>query len=188
MTGSVIETYRNLITLDDGVRLLIRPLTADDREALVLLYANAQPSDLRPLRHDVTNAELVNRWVDELDYSHVLPLLALLKDRIVGNATLHHRSPPYQHIGEVRIYLAQDFRRRGLGSKMLAALIDFARKEGLYWLQAEVFASQPRVIRAFEKLGFEQRCVLEDYFMLPDRQTEDVAVLMMKLLERIGEF
>ena len=41
---------------------------------------------------------------------------------------------------------------------------------------------------AFEKLGFEQRCVLEDYFMLPDGQTEDVALLMMKLLERIGEF
>jgi L-amino acid N-acyltransferase YncA len=188
MAGTVVETYRSLITLDDGVRLLIRPLIADDREALVQLYASAQPSDLRPLRHDVTNAELVNRWVDELDYDHVLPLLAVLKDRIVGNATLHHRSLPYQHIGEVRIYLAQDFRRRGLGSKLLAALIEFARKEGLYWLQAEVFASEPKVIRAFEKLGFERRCVLEDYFMLPDGQTEDIVLLMMKLLERIGEF
>ena len=40
-----------------------------------------------------------------------------------------------------------------------------ARKEGLHWLQAEVFASQPKVIRAFETVGFERQCVFIDYFI-----------------------
>ena len=71
---------------------------------------------------------------------------------------------------------------------MLKTLIDLARREGLHWLQAEVFASRPKVIRAFEALGFEQRCVLEDYFMLPDGQTEDVVILMLRLLKRTGAF
>ena len=32
MTKTVIETYRRLVTLEDGARVLIRPLTAEDRE------------------------------------------------------------------------------------------------------------------------------------------------------------
>ena len=152
------------------------------------LYASAQPEDLRALRHDVTDPNIVHTWVDELDYRRVLPLLALMNERIVGNATLHRRDVPYQHIGEVRIFLAKDFRRRGLGTEMLKTLVELARKEGLHWLQAEIFASQPKVIRAFESLGFERRCLLEDHFMLPDGQTEDVVLMLMRLLERVGEF
>ncbi|HEC22602.1 MAG TPA: GNAT family N-acetyltransferase [Chloroflexi bacterium] len=186
--ATVIETYRHLVTLADGARLLLRPLTADDRDGLIELYASASPEDLRSLRHDVTDPEVIRTWVDELDYNRVLPLLAVINGRIVGNATLHRGEGPYRHIGEVRIFLAKDFRGRGLGTEMLKTLIELARKEGLHWLRAEVFASQPKVIRAFEGLGFERRCVLEDYFMLPDGQTEDVVVLLMRLLRRVGEF
>lgn len=188
MTIAATEMYRKLVTLGDGARLLLRPLTPDDRAALIDLYAAAHPEDLRALRDDVTDPDVIHAWVDDLDYRHVLPLLALIDGRVVGNATLHHRPGPYRHIGEVRIFLAQDFRRRGLGTEMLKTLIDLVRKEGLHWLQAEVFASQPKVIRAFERVGFERRCVLEDYFMLADGQTEDVVLLLLRLLQRTDEF
>lgn len=182
------ETFRRLVTLTDGVRILLRPLVPDDRDKLIKLYAAAQPEDLRSLRDDVTDPAVVGKWVDVLDYSRVLPLLALSNDRIVGNATLHHRAGPYRHIGEVRIFLAKDFRGRGLGTEMIKTLIDLARREGLHWLQAEVFASQPKVIRAFESLGLEKQYVFEDYFMQADGATVDVALLMMRLLERSDEF
>ena len=184
MDKSVIETYRHIVTLKDGARILLRPLTADDEGELIKMYASLQPEDLRSVRDDVTDPEVVRAWVADLDYSRVLPLLAIINDRVVGNATLHRRGGPYQHIGEVRIYLASDYRGRGLGTEMLKTLTELARREGLHWLQAEVFASQPKVIRAFEGLGFERQCVLEDYFMLPDGQTEDVVILLMRLLER----
>ncbi len=188
MTTSATETYRRLITLTDGARLLLRPLTEEDRAALLDLYTTAEPSDLHSLRHDVTNAEVVNSWVDDLDYHYVFPLLAIINDRVVGNATLHRPGGPFRHIGELRIFLAKDYRRRGLGTEMLHSLVELARKEGLHQLRAEVFASQPKVIRAFESLGFERRCVLEDYFMRPDGQTEDIVLLLMRLLDCVGEF
>jgi L-amino acid N-acyltransferase YncA len=188
MVKSVVETYRHIVNLEDGARILLRPLTTDDEEALIKLYASAQPEDLRSLRDDVTDPGVVRTWVVELDYDRVLPLLAVMTDRIVGNATLHHRFGPYHHIGEVRIFLSKDVRGRGLGTAMLKTLIELARKEGLHWLQAEVFASRPKIVRAFEELGFERKCVYEDYFMLPDGDTEDVVVLLMRLLERKGAF
>ena len=102
------------------------------------------------LRHDVTDPAVIQGWVENLDYARVLPLLAVINNQIVGNATLHRKGGPYRHIGEVRIYLAKDYRGRGLGTEMIKTLIDLARKEGLHQLRAEVFASQPKVIRAFE--------------------------------------
>jgi L-amino acid N-acyltransferase YncA len=188
MVKAISETYRRIVTLGDGARILLRPLTAEDGEGLIQLYASARPEDLRPLRDDVTDPNVVQTWVDKLDYSRVLPLLALINDQIIGNATLHLGSGPYRYTGEIRIFLTRDFRGRGLGTEMLKTLIELARKGGLHWLRAEVFASQPKVIRAFEGLGFERQCVFEDYFMLSDGQTEDVVILHMRLLKRTDEF
>jgi RimJ/RimL family protein N-acetyltransferase len=182
------ETYRQLVNLQGGVRVLLRPLVAEDEEALVALFSAVQPEDLRSMRHAVTDPRVVRNWIEDLDYERVLPLLAVVNDRIVGQATLHRQPGPAQHIGEVRIYLAKDYRGRGLGSEMIKTLTDMARRMDLHWLHAEVFASRPKVVRAFEGLGFQQLCTFEDNFMMPDGHTEDIVVLRMRLLERTDEF
>jgi acetyltransferase len=188
MTASTLETFRRLVTLEDGARLLLRPLTPDDEEALVQLYANADPEDLRDLRDDVSDPALVREWARSVDLTRVLPLVAVINERIVGNATLHRHSGPYYHIGEVRIFLSKEYRQRGLGTEMLKTLIELARKEGLHWLKAEVFASKPKVIRAFAALGFEQQCIFEDFFMLPNGQAEDISYMLLRLLKPTGAF
>jgi RimJ/RimL family protein N-acetyltransferase len=131
---------------------------------------------------------VIESWFENLDYSQVLPLLALFKDRVVGQATLHFRRGPERHIGEVRIFLAKDFRQRGLGTRMLNTLIDLARRRDIDLLLAEVVADQSRVIKAFQKLGFELRCTFEDYFMLPDGDTRDVAMLVLRLKRKTDVF
>ena len=188
MLPDQIKNFRDVVTLKDGVNVLLRPMTADDQPKLVDLFAPISEEDARYLRDDVKDAAVIQSWCDDLDYAHVLPLLALVKDRLVGEATLHFRTGPKRHLGEVRIFLAKDFRRRGLGSKMLNKLIDLARKQDLYTLVAEIVADQSKVIRAFQNLGFELRCVYADYFMLPDGDTRDVAILMYTLRPDIDEF
>jgi L-amino acid N-acyltransferase YncA len=188
MLPDQIKNFRDVITLKDGVNVLLRPMTADDQPQLVDLFAPISEEDARYLRNDVKDAAVIQSWCEELDYARVLPLLALVKDRVVGEATLHFRAGPKRHLGEVRIYLAKDFRRRGLGSKMLNKLIDLARKQDLYTLVAEIVADQSKVIKAFQNLGFELRCVYADYFMLPDGDTRDVAILMYGLRPDIDEF
>jgi RimJ/RimL family protein N-acetyltransferase len=188
MLPDQIKNYRDIVTLKDGVNVLLRAMTPEDEERLVELFAPISEEDLRYLRHNVKDPVLINSWCESLDYARVLPLLALVKDRVVGEATLHFRTGPKRHLGEVRIFLSKDFRRRGLGTKMLNKLIELARKQDLSTLIAEIVADQSKVIRAFQNLGFELRCTYDDYFMLPDGDMRDVAVLMYCLRPTVDEF
>jgi len=180
--------YRQLVTLPDGGRLLLRPLTPEDRQALIDLFAPTSAEDRRYMRHKVSDPEVVGRWVDELDYDTVLPLVAVISDRIVGNATLHFLEGPARHRAEVRIFLAKEIRRRGVGSRMLQALIELAKRRSIYMIEAQIISDQTSVIKSFQKLGFELKCVLDDYFILPDGELKDVAHLILRLRDFGGDF
>ncbi len=173
--------YRQLVTLRDGARVLLRPMTRDDRQALIELFAPVTPDDKRFFRTNVSDPDVVGSWVDNLDYDKVLPIVALIGDRIVGDATLHFNHGPKRHIGELRVFLAKDFRNRGLGSKMFMALIDLAKRHNLYMLEGEVVADQTHVVKAFQNAGFIVKCTFEDYFMCPDGELHDMAHLILRL-------
>ncbi len=188
MLPEQIKNFREIVTLRDGVNVLLRPMIPEDEARLIELFAPINEEDLRYLRDNVKDPAVIQEWCRTLDYTRVLPLLALVKDRVVGQATLHFRHGPKRHIGEVRIFLAKDFRQRGLGTRMLKTLIELARRQNLHTLVAEVVADQTRVIKAFQNLGFVLRCTFEDFFMLPDGELRDVAVLTLSLRPALEEF
>jgi L-amino acid N-acyltransferase YncA len=178
-----LATYRHLSTLEGGVRVLLRPLTQADKEQLVALFANAPPEDLDYFRSDAKDPAVVAAWCDELDYHKVFPLVAVVNNQIVGNATLHIGAGYSRHLGWVRLYLDRAHRRRGIGRLMLGGLVEIARKVGLQQVVAEVVTNQTQVIKAFQSLGFEQVFVYPDFFMTPQGETLDVALLVLRLVD-----
>ncbi len=181
-----LTNYRHLVTLPDGLRVLLRPLVAKDRDALVALFANLPPEETQVFRSNITNMELVASWAEKPDYTRVFPLVALVGERIVGNSTLHLGSGFTRHIAETRIFLAREFRRRGIGSAMIRSQLEIARKLGLHQVIAEVVESRPQVIHAFERLGFERQFAWKDLFMTAEGETLDMIVLV-NYLKRPGE-
>lgn len=188
MMPEQIQKFREIVTLADGARILIRPMVKEDQGGLTDLFSSVTNDDLRYFRHDVKDPKVINKWIDDLDYYQVIPLLATANDHVVGNATLHFGKGPRRHIGEIRLYLKRDFRKRGLGMKILRVIIDMARRQGLHILVAEVIAENVKVAKAFENLGFVQKCILDDFFMFPDGECIDVKIMMMPLKLRIDEF
>ncbi len=134
----------------------------------------------------MTQPGLVASWAENPQYERVFPLVAVVADRIVGNCTLHLGSGYTRHIAEIRIFLAREFRRRGIGSAMIKSHLEIARKLGLHQVVAEIVESRPQVIHAFERLGFERRFAWQDLFMTPEGETLDMIVLV-NYLKRPGE-
>jgi len=161
-------------------------LVTKDRDALVALFANLPPEETQVFRSNITNIELVASWAEKPDYTRVFPLVALVGERIVGNSTLYLGSGFTRHIAETRIFLAREFRRRGIGSAMIRGQLEIARKLGLHQVIAEVVESRPQVIHAFERLGFERQFVWKDLFMTAEGETLDMVVLV-NYLRRPGE-
>jgi RimJ/RimL family protein N-acetyltransferase len=183
-----IAQFRQLGTLADGTRVLLRPLLKEDRKELQAFFNHVSPEDLQFMRSDVSDKDMVDSWVDAIDYRQVLPLMAVVNERFVGDATLHFRGGPYRHVAEIRIFLLQEYRRRGLGTLMLKTLIDIARKAGIQFIMAQVVADQTRVIEAFHNLGFERKVILEDYYLMPNGDAHDVSMMILSLKAKRDDF
>lgn len=173
--------FRQIVNLRDGARVLLRPLIAEDRKALMDLMLPIPPEEVKLLRHDVTNPQTIIEWTENIDYSKVFPLVGVVGDRIVGNATLHFNSGPARHRAEVRIFLAKDFRRRGLGSRLIQALIEVAKRRSLFYIEAQIVSNQVEVIKAFQKIGFNTVAVFDDFFILPDGDMRDINHMVLRL-------
>lgn len=180
--------FRQVSTMRDGARVLLRPLTADDRQMLLDFFAPVTPEERRYMRDDVSDPAVVASWAEHIDYDKVFPIVAVVGDRIAGLTTLHFNQGPARHRAEVRIFLAKDFKRRGLGSKLLQALIEIARKRNLHMLEVEMVSEQVDVIKACHKAGFETTCTAEDYFMLPDGELHDAVHMVLRLRKAEDEF
>lgn len=183
-----LENYRKLKVLPSGERLLLRPLTREDEQSLVALFARASDQDLEYFRSDAGDPEVVRSWIRNLDLQRVFPLVAVVGEKVVGEAMLHFGEHYHRQLAWVRIFLDHDYRRQGIGTLMVRCLIDIARRVGLQQLYAEVVLTQPQVIKAFENLGFRHEVTLEDYFITDDGETLDMAILVFWLVDNSGVF
>lgn len=72
---------------------------------------------------------------------------------------------------EIALTVHDDFQRRGLGTFMVRLLARLARAEGLRWFEAEVMASNERMLHVFRKVaagGFTAHWTGDNYHLVLD--------------------
>ena len=180
--------FRQVVTLRDGARVLLRPLLREDLQAMLDLFLPVPYEERRYMRDDVNDPQVISAWIEDLNYEKVFPLAAVMGDRIAGVSTLHFNQGSARHRCEMRIFLCKEFRRRGLGNKLLQAIIEYASKHGLDMVEVQVVSEHVEIIKALQRAGFEIVCTLEDYFMLPDGDLRDVVLLALHLRRSVDEF
>jgi len=60
----------------------------------------------------------------------------------------------FTHCGMLGMGVRKDYRRRGIGERLILRTISRAREKGLERIELEVFASNVAAIRLYEKVGF----------------------------------
>ena len=85
------------------------------------------------------------------------------------------------HRCELGIGIERPYRRGGLGRRLMAPAIDFARRtETLAWVDLRVFAHNAPGRALYQKLGFVEVGILVDRFRI-DGQTIDDAIMTLKV-------
>ena len=99
-----------------------------------------------------------------MDFAKVIPIVAVSRNAIVADATLHlNRTPVRRHVGEVRIVVDPAFREVGLGGRLIREVLDIAAALGLTKLAFELVAQREReAICAAERVGFKEVATLEN--------------------------
>jgi RimJ/RimL family protein N-acetyltransferase len=148
--------YPKEATLKDGTTILLRPFERKDKDALVAFFQKLPEADRLFLKDNVTDPAVVSRWAEELNYDKVFPLLAWKGNEVIADATLHKNLGGWmKHIGTIRMVVARDFHKQGVGSILANELFLHALKSGLEKIVAEMMETQHGARKVFEKLGFK---------------------------------
>ena len=176
------DRYPKSLVLREGREIIARPLIESDQSKLLEFFKRLPSDDRRFLRDDVLNEAVVARWCQGLNYERILPLVAVLEDRIVGDVSLHRTRDGWKrHIGQVRVTVDPEFRRQGIASLLLQELKEIGVDIGLDKLSAEFISEQTGAIEGFEEMGFVTVATLPQYALDFHGASHDLVVLVYEL-------
>lgn len=178
----LLEKYPDKIDLKDGTQLTLRAMNKQDERSLMDFFESLTKEDRLYLRNDVSSYRVVREWFENLNYSRVFPLLAIVDDKIVANATLHRKPFGWmRHMGEIRIVVSPKYRKKGLARILAAEIIENAKSAGLEKLTAEMAVSQKDAFEVFHKLGFKDEATLKGYIRDGKNKGHDLLIMTLEL-------
>lgn len=160
----MLEEYPKMSKLRNGVELTLRPMVREDEANLLGFFRRLPPEDRLFLKDDVTNPDVIQSWAENVDYNRVIPILALVEDRVVGDATLHRSRFGWStHVGEIRLVTDLEYRRQRLGRILAREIFFLALVLKLDKVVAEMMEDQQGAVRVFTALGFEKEALLKNH-------------------------
>jgi RimJ/RimL family protein N-acetyltransferase len=167
-----------------GLDLEIRTATDEDAESL-LRYATRLLGERLP---EIFRREAPPTIADEHAFitSRIGPanstlLLAMADAAVVGVLDFEGGAvSQVAHSGVFGVSVDQDYRGRGIGSALIAALLDWAPRHGVTRVEVQAFANNPRAVDLYHRLGFRDEGVREAAVIV-DGNPVDI-ILMAQLL------
>jgi ribosomal protein S18 acetylase RimI-like enzyme len=179
-----IEGNARIEVLKDGTAVLLREPTMDDVEGSLLFYRDLPPEDRRYLRADVTNRNIIARRIQQSIEGRSRRIVALVEDNVVAIGILEFSEDMWRrHIGEIRVAVAPEYQRRGLGRLIIADLFHAAEQRGVEKIVAKMAAPQTVARKIFERLGFHVDSVLPEYIKDADGNLQSLVVMSCTLDE-----
>lgn len=89
---------------------------------------------------------------------------ALHKNNVVGWCDVFPEENPRQaHRGSLGMGILSEYRGKGIGSKLLAAVIQYSKAFGLEKIELHVYTTNKAAIKLYKKFGFKKEGLIKRY-------------------------
>ncbi len=149
------------VTLRDGRKVTVRPISRKDAERLVAFHESLSDRTIYQ-RFFAAHPHLTDKEVERfthVDHSLREAYVAVLDDDIVAVGRLDTID---DKTAEVAFVIRDTFQRQGLGSALFSLLAETARAQGIRTFVAEVLPQNRAMIRLFEVFGDSIKKETED--------------------------
>jgi len=167
--------YEQLWPLRGGVSCVVRAIHPDDAQMLQRLVQQLSPESrffrFASNAHELSPSMLARFTL--IDYDREMALVAVVKERsetasgeiveterIVGVS--RYITNPDQSSCEFALLVADDFKGKGLGSRLMESIMDVARDKGLADIEGLVLAKNSDMLDLMKSLGFSSKRYAED--------------------------
>ena len=177
-----IAQYRREEILKEGYRVLLRAIEKSD-VPLWLAFISRLSEHTKYLRfHNIPNAmteEDALRYctVDYINSFAYVAEIGTRQDRKIIAIARYYRLPN-QRAAEVAFAIEDPFQKIGLGTKLIQALAEVARSNGISVFEANVLGENSQMMDAFRDYGFHVKSELEGgeyHVTFPIKQTQAVS-------------
>jgi acetyltransferase len=146
------------LTLGDGTPVTIRPIRPEDA-GIEQEFVRNLSDESRYFRFMDTVRELSPRMLThftQVDYERHMALIAVTADKgkEVQIAVARYVADDDRRHCEFAIVVADAWQQKGLGSRLLQALMAAARSAGLRVMHGEVLAANHKMLALMARLGF----------------------------------
>jgi len=157
--------------------VVIRPATVADAAAIAAIYNEGILDRIATFETELRTPEERTRWLTERDPRYVV-LVAELDGQVVGWAALSPYSSRacYRGVADHSIYIARAARGRGVGRRLLGALIAAAEREGFWKLTSRLFPFNEASLALHRRLGFRAVGINEKHAKLDGRWLDTVTI------------
>jgi L-amino acid N-acyltransferase YncA len=177
MPQGVNRNYPREVAISGGT-VTFRLMERADRDGILAFARHLPPDDLLFLRLDITSPEGASEWVRNIEAGRTVTVLAEAAGAIVGYASVHHNDTMWnRHLGEIRVNVGSDYRRRGLGRRLTDEVFAIARSLGLRKITAQMTPDQRGARATFERLGFRPEALLADFVVDREGKTRDLLIM-----------
>jgi len=170
------------VRLKDRTELLIRDMVPEDLNSSLAFFQSLPEEDRDYLRRDVAQRQVVEERIREIRACDVMRLVAVADDQFVADGSLE-RSPEgwKKHVGELRLIVAQPYKRKGLGRLMARELFLLAASAKMEEIMVRMMRPQKAARSIFHRLGFHQEVVLPDYVVDLKGNKQDMIIMRCDL-------
>ncbi len=171
-------------TLKDGTKVTIRNLTVEDLDRLMSFYRSLPEEDLRYLRVDVTNRNIVKQRIEAAESGDIFRIIALKGDSIIADGALELTTEEWRrHQGELRVIVAEEFRHKGVGMIIMRELYFLAVEKKVEKVVAKMMKPQVAARTICKTLGFHEELVIPDYVKDQTGKSQDLVIMTCDIQE-----